>query len=115
MDKLITQIASLGVPGLIFLFLVSISGYVGAAAITTALATLGGPFGMIGGIGMLLLLTKISEGLTEYGLENIAKGVIEEMKNQGKSKYQIIEEIGNFPLISQDLKDKLIKFVQDNF
>lgn len=70
---------------------------------------------MIGGIGMLLLLTKISQGLTEYGLENIGKGVMEKMKEQGKSKYQIIEEIQKFPLISQDLKDKLIQFVQDNF
>lgn len=112
MDKLITQIASLGVPGLILLFLMFFSGYAGAAAITTALATLGGPLGMLGGIGVLLLLTKISEGITKYGFENLAKGVITEMKQQGKAKSEIIKEVEGFPLISQDLKQTLIKFVE---
>ncbi|MBF2056460.1 MAG: hypothetical protein IGQ45_04360 [Cyanobacterium sp. T60_A2020_053] len=114
MDKLITQIASLGVPGLILLFLMFFSGYAGAAAITTALATLGGPLGMLGGIGVLLLLTKISEGITKYGFENLAKGVITEMKQQGKAKSEIIKEVEGFPLISQDLKQTLIKFVEDS-
>lgn len=112
MDKLITQIASLGVPGLILLFLMFFSGYAGAAAITTALATLGGPLGMLGGIGVLLLLTKISEGITKYGFENLAKGVITEMKQQGKAKSEIIKEVEGFPLISQELKQTLIKFVE---
>ncbi|WP_330203554.1 hypothetical protein [Cyanobacterium sp. Dongsha4] len=115
MDKLITQIASLGVPGLILLFLMFFSGYAGAAAITTALATLGGPMGMLGGIGVLLLLTKISEGIAEYGFENIAKGVVREMRDKGKTKLEIVIEIEQFPLISAELKQKLIKFVKEYF
>jgi len=115
MDKLITHIASLGVPGLILLFLMFFSGYTGAVAITTALATLGGPMGMLGGIGVLLLLTKISEGITEYGFENIAKGVVTEMRDKGKTKLEIVIEIERFPLISDELKQKLIRFVKEYF
>jgi hypothetical protein len=114
MDKLVTEIASLGVPGLIFLFLIAVSGYAGAAAITTALATLGGPFGMIGGVGVLLLLTKISKGITEYGVDELAKNVVKRMIEEGKTKTSIIKEIEKFPIISSDLKKKLCKFVSEN-
>jgi hypothetical protein len=113
-DKLISEIASLGVPGLIFIFLVAVSGYAGAAAITTALATLGGPFGMVGGVAVLLLLTKISKGIAKYGVDELAKGVIKKMLDEGKTKASIINEIDSFPLISEDLKAKLRKFVRDN-
>ena len=44
-DKLVSIIAGLGVPGLVLLFAMALTGYVGAAAITTALAALGGPAG----------------------------------------------------------------------
>jgi hypothetical protein len=115
MDKIVSQIAALGVPGLVLLFFMAISGYAGAAAITTALAALGGPFGMLGGIGVLILLAKISPAITEYGLENIAKGVVIKMKEYGKTKAGIISEINNFPLISTDLKKRLTTFVGANF
>jgi hypothetical protein len=93
MDKLVSDIASLGVPGLIFLFLIAGSGYAGAAAITTTLATLGGPFGMIGGVGVLLLLTKISRGIAEYGVDELAKNVIRKMIEKGETKEYIIRKI----------------------
>ena len=49
MDKIVEKIVGLGVPGLILLVAINISGYAGAAAITSSLAILGGPAGMIGG------------------------------------------------------------------
>ncbi|MDP3486811.1 MAG: hypothetical protein Q8S19_02620 [Bacillota bacterium] len=48
MDKLVTKIVALGVPGLILVVAMGVSGWAGGAAITVALA--GGPFGMLGGI-----------------------------------------------------------------
>jgi len=48
MDKIVSKIAALGVPGLVLLVAISATGLYGAAAITTALAALG-PFGMVGG------------------------------------------------------------------
>ena len=49
MDKLLDKIAALGVPGVVLAVAMETTGYVGAAALTTALATLGGPLGMLGG------------------------------------------------------------------
>ncbi|MBJ7901224.1 MAG: hypothetical protein GC158_15180 [Cyanobacteria bacterium RI_101] len=112
MDKIVTEIASFGVPGLILMFLIAVSGYTGAAAITTALATLGGPLGMLGGIGTLFLLTKISKALSTYGLDILAKKVVNKIIENGKSEKEIIKEINDFPFISQDLKNKLHNFLK---
>ncbi|MFM6039787.1 MAG: hypothetical protein ACKPBB_18935 [Sphaerospermopsis kisseleviana] len=49
MDKIVDKIAALGVPGLVLVVAMAFTGWAGAAAITTGLAVLGGPFGMLGG------------------------------------------------------------------
>src|SRR4051794_18370219 len=54
--KMIDLLAAAGVPGLVLLAAMAISGFSGGAAITVALASLGGPAGMIGGIGFLVTL-----------------------------------------------------------
>ncbi len=54
MDEFVERLAGIGVPAVIFLIVMSTTGLAGAAAVTTALATLG-PFGMISGIGVLIL------------------------------------------------------------
>lgn len=48
MDKIVSKIVGLGVPGLVLFVALSATGYAGAAAITTALAAIG-PFGILGG------------------------------------------------------------------
>ena len=68
MDKIFDNIAALGVPALVLVVAMATSGYVGVAAITTALAALGGPIGMIGGIGMLIILSLISKALAQKGI-----------------------------------------------
>ncbi len=106
MDWIIAQIAALGVPGLILLVTMAFTGWAGAAAITTALALLGGPFGMLGGIGVLGIMGLISKGLAEYGFENLCIGVVDELKKQGKSPENIMEEIDWYP-ISDELKARV--------
>ena len=59
MDKLVDKIVALGVPGLVLLIAMSATGWAGAAALTTALAALGGPLGMLGGIAVLGMLSLI--------------------------------------------------------
>jgi hypothetical protein len=50
-QRVVESLVALGVPGLVLLVAVATSGFAGAAALTTGLATLGGPLGMVGGIG----------------------------------------------------------------
>ena len=52
-DKIIDKLSPLGVPGLIFLILMSFSPLAGGAAIMSTLSLLGGPFGAIAGLGVL--------------------------------------------------------------
>ena len=54
MDKVVEKIVSIGVPGIMLMVAISMTGLYGAAAITAALALLG-PGGMIGGVVTLLV------------------------------------------------------------
>lgn len=106
MDKVVKSIVALGVPGFIFLYVISTSGLAGAAAVTAALSTFGGPFGMLGGIGAIGIGVLISKGIAEYGFDAIAIRVMEEFYSKGKTKKDILDKIDSYP-ISKDLKRKL--------
>lgn len=105
--ELISTIAGLGVPGLVLLTAMSATGFAGAAAITTALASLGGPLGMLGGIALLGTLALISRGLASYGFDAIFDAVLEEFQRQGRSANDIADEITSYPL-PEFLKDSLL-------
>ncbi len=106
MDQLVNILASLGVPGLVLLAAMFFTGWVGSAALTTALAALGGPFGMLGGIAALGILGLIAKGLSDYGFEAVFKAVVDELRRKGKSKDDIEKEVDSYP-ISRDLKLKI--------
>lgn len=106
MDQLINKIASLGVPGLVLVVVMATTGWAGAAAITAALATLGGPFGMLGGIAVLGLLSLIARGISDYGAETVVRAVVRKLKEEGKSKDDIEKSIDSYP-ISRMLKLKI--------
>lgn len=112
MDKIVDKIAALGVPGLVLLVAMAVSGWVGAAAITSALAMLGGPFGMLGGIAVLGILGLISQGIAEYGFEQIFRAVIDELLKKGKSRADIGREVMSYP-ISKELKIKIIDYLRE--
>ncbi|MBA7654150.1 hypothetical protein ES703_62025 [subsurface metagenome] len=114
-DKLVETIAGLGVPGLVLLFAMTLTGYAGAAAITTALAALGGPFGMLGGIGLLVLLALISKALSKWGIEKIAKAVIQKLIEKSETKEGILEKIESYWFISKDLKLKIKDYIEKFF
>ena len=105
MDKVISTITSLGVPGLVLLIAIGASGLSGAAAITFALSSIG-PGGILGGIAFLGVLSVISNAVTEYGFEAILKGVLNEFYAQGESKESIIRKINSYPF-TEGLKIKL--------
>jgi hypothetical protein len=76
MDKIVSKIAALGVPGLVLIVAMSASGFAGAAALTVALSALGGPVGRLGGVAVLGLLLLLSQALTEYGFDAVFSAVV---------------------------------------
>ena len=80
----------------------------GGAAIVSALAFLGGSFGMMGGIAVLGILGLVSQGIARYGLEAIFKGVVEKLRAQGKTHDQIRREIDSYP-ITKGMKRELFE------
>ncbi|NJL83334.1 MAG: hypothetical protein HC890_10995 [Chloroflexaceae bacterium] len=111
MDKIVNKLAALGVPGLVLLVAMAVTGWTGAAAITAALALLGGPFGMLGGIAVLGILTLVANGLADYGFEALFKAVVEALRDNGKSKQDIEREIRSYP-ISSELKQKIRDYLR---
>jgi hypothetical protein len=110
-DKIADKIAGAGVSGLVLLVVMSTTGFAGAAAVTAALATLGGPAGMVGGVVLLALAATISAALATYGFEKIAVASIRAMVKKGSSTVKIRADIRKVPGLSSDLKDKLLKAV----
>ena len=105
MEKIISKIAALGIPGLILVVTMAATGLSGAAAITAALAMLG-PGGMIGGIVLLGVAGLLAQALTEYGFEAIFSGVVKELYEKGETKESILKKIDEYP-VSNSLKRKL--------
>lgn len=111
MEKVVSKLAALGVPGLVLLVAMGATGLAGGAAITTALAALG-PFGIIGGIATLGVIGLVSEGITSYGVDAIFKAVVKELYKKGESKESILSKIDKYP-ISRSLKRKLREYLQN--
>ena len=112
-DKVVSKIVALGVPGLVLVGVISVSGLTGAAALVAALATLGGPFGMLGGIAALGLMVLISQALSEYGIDALSEKVIFGLLQKGLSKSNIIKQIEKYP-ISRESKLKLKDLVSNH-
>lgn len=113
MDKIVSKIVALGVPGLVLLLAIGATGYVGAAAITAALCAIG-PFGMIGGIATLGLIGLISQAISEYGFEKIFVQVVKELVKKGETKESILLKINSYK-ISKSLKLKLKEILEENW
>ena len=107
-DKIIEKIVALGVPGLVLVIVIATVGEVGGAAIVVALATLGGPLGMLGGIAVLGLIVLISQAIAKYGAEVIMKSVVKGLKDKGMTTEEIVKAVNGYWFISNDLKQKII-------
>lgn len=106
MDKIVEKIVSIGVPGIMLMVAISMTGLYGAAAITAALALLG-PGGMIGGIITLLVAGAIASAISEYGFDALFRAVIKKMFKKGETKESIRAKIEKGPW-SRKLKKKAI-------
>ena len=110
LDTLATALVGLGTGGVILLFVTSVVGVAGGAAIVASLCALGGPFGILGGIAGLGIISFIAWGLANYGLEAILMRWCEGMKEKGHSFTEIRSEIESVPsyVLSDGMKAKLI-------
>ena len=109
-DKIVSFLVGIGIPALVLIVAVYTAGVVGGAALVVALATLGGPLGMLGGIALLGVLVLISKALAEYGFEALFRAVLRGLRNKGATKEEILAKIDTYK-ISSELRSKLREYV----
>ncbi|MEH2052806.1 hypothetical protein [Nostoc sp.] len=104
MDEIVKKLAGLGLPGVILVILAVTSGG-SSAAVAATLTALGGPFGILGGIALLGLITVVGDAVAGSGLEAIVKAIY---KERSKTEYVqfLLQEIKGLP-ITEELKLKL--------
>ncbi|MBD2200988.1 hypothetical protein H6G33_00020 [Calothrix sp. FACHB-1219] len=112
MDEVVTKVAALGLPGVILVITMAATGFTGAAAITAALAFLGGPAGMLGGIAVLGLTGLITEALAKVSLEDFLTAVYCQ-RRQTEPHGKLLEEIDSLSLFNGDMKERLKVTVSD--
>ncbi len=106
MDEFVRKAAALGLPAIMLVIVMATTGLAGAAAITAALAALGDPAGMLGGIALLGIIGLATETLSKYGLEAVLIEIYRQRLQNGNSKSSLCGEIRNLP-ISTELKRTL--------
>jgi hypothetical protein len=105
MDEVVKKLASLGLPGAMLVIIIATTGLEGNVVVPIVLATLGGPFGMMGGLAVLGIVTLVTENLAGYGIEKLLTAVYTE-RNKNEALGGILREINGLP-ISDELKAKL--------
>jgi hypothetical protein len=58
------------------------------------------------------LIAGVSSMIAKVGVETLAKAVVKELKERGRSESSIIQEINNFPMITQGLRSQLREYVR---
>ncbi len=113
-QKAVAALVGLGVPGLVLLAVMATSGFAGAAAITSSLALLGGPAGMVGGVAALVALGLASKAIAEVGYPKVAEAVVRGLVSKGESQQSIRRKLDTIPrwIISQGARDKAIAAVE---
>lgn len=110
------KIAALGVPGVVFIVAMSTTGLAGGAAITTALALLGGPAGMYGGIALLPIISVAADYLAKYGIEYIIALIYQKrIDENGETVEAVVREISDLKIISDSTKQNVINRIYQVF
>ncbi|MCL1472425.1 hypothetical protein [Argonema antarcticum] len=112
MDEVIKKVAALGLPGVVLVIAMATTGLTGAAAITAALAILGGPAGMLGGIAVLGLTALIADALAKLSLEDFLTAIYCE-RRQSEPHGKLLSEIDSLSLFDGDIKDRLKSTIAD--
>lgn len=100
MDEIVKKIAGLGLPGVLLVILTAAGG--ASATVVTTITALGGPFGLMGGLGILGLITFVGDALAGYGIENLLKEIYAERKRKKEESVRtLLKEIEDLPITSE--------------
>ncbi len=114
MDEVVRTVAALGLPGVILVITMATTGFTGAAAITTALAFLGGPAGMLGGIAALGVTGLVAQALSTVGIYGLLTEVYRYRAQSAVPRNSLLREIDNLPIIDMNLRRHLRDVVIQN-
>ena len=112
-EKAIQKICGIGFPAIVLSAVISSTGLTGAAAITSALALLGGPAGMLGGITALVCIGLIADAVTGLGIEAILKFVYDQrsMSIGRRASIEELSKLREWKIISQCVYNKVLKSI----
>lgn len=106
MEKILSKVAAVSVTGSVFQIACKGSKHTGCAAFTSGLSSLGGAFGMKGGLVTLGLVGIATDLVFEQAIDLILKGVVKQLYREGESLEEICSKIDEYP-VSIELKLKL--------
>jgi hypothetical protein len=104
MDEVVKKISGLGLSGVSLIIAIVTSGG-NSAAVMASLGLLGGPLGIVGGLGLLSMIGIFGEAIGQFGFESILTGTYAE-RSKTESTQALLKEIKELP-ISEGLKVKL--------
>lgn len=106
LDEVVKKVSGLGLSGVSLVIAIFAAGG-NSAAVIASLGLLGGPLGIVGGLGLLSLIGVLGEAIGQFGLEAILTKTYEE-RSKSESMQGLLKEITDLP-ISEELKLKLKK------
>lgn len=121
LDEVVRIAASVGSPAILLIVALSIvgsSGLAGGAALTAALALLGGPGGIPAGIMVLTFVGGVSAALASYGLEALLVAIYNQRIDQSEDDDivdTVVREINANKLLRQSQKRTIISAVTKTF
>lgn len=111
MEKILSKVVTVGVPYGVLQFVRKASGHKGGASFTTGLSSLGGRWGMNGGIFALGLVGVTAGYITEQTTYALLNGVVKQLCVEGESQEEVFAKIDKYP-VSKELKLKLKETVR---
>lgn len=112
LEKVASEVAGLGVPGLVLTVVIATTGLSGAAAITAALSMIG-PGGMLGGIATLGVAALVTRALSEFGIDAVITAVVKVLLSNGESRNSIRDKVSKY-WISHRMKLKLYDVINNS-
>ena len=105
MDELIRKLITIGLPALLLFTVASTTGKTGEAAIANSLQKLGSPFGLLMGLGILVIFGLAASYFSRYLVDGLLIRFYQK-RQQSEPLEKLLIEIEKLPL-SDDLKIKL--------